>query len=207
MLCELPVLEYDYKDLAPYMSEEQVRTHYGEHHQAQVNGANEILQKLGKARKEKTVDLDLPSTLKNLSFNIGGHLLHSLFWSNIAPEGKSGTKPDGKLAAVLTTEFGSVERFKKEFTKAAISNEGPGWAALTYSRKTGRPTILQLEKHNTKVCPMHSILLVADVFDHAYQIDYKNDRAKFIDAFFHLVNWGTVNKRLENLIEQQGRKA
>lgn len=207
MLCELPALEYDYRDLAPYMSEEQLRSHYGKHHKSQVNDANGILQKLGMARETSPdTTIDFQSTLKDLSFNIGGHLLHSLFWGNLAPEGKGGTKPSGRLADVLTKEFGSVEGFKKEFTRAAIGNEGPGWVALTYSRQTAQPAIMKIEKHNIKVCPMHSILMVADVFEHAYQIDYKNDRAKFVDAFFHLVNWDAVNKRLERILEHQGRK-
>lgn len=196
---ELPKLEYEYKDLAPYMSEEQLRIHHGKHHQAYVNGANGILQKLDKARAENA-DLDMKATLKELSFNIGGHLLHSLFWGNLAPEGKGGAKPDGRLADVLKKEFGSVDRFTKEFTQAAVSTEGSGWAALTYCKQTARPIIMQVEKHNTNVYPMFTILMVADVFEHAYYLDYKNDRAKFVDAFFHIVNWNAVNKRLESLL-------
>ncbi|MBN1654314.1 MAG: superoxide dismutase [Deltaproteobacteria bacterium] len=197
----LPKLEYDYKDLAPYMSEEQLQIHHGKHHQAYVDGANGILQKLDKARKENA-DLDLKSTLKELSFNIGGHLMHSLFWGNLAPEGKGGgAKPGGRLAEVLTKEFGSVERFTKEFTQAAVSTEGSGWAALTYCKLTARPIIMQVEKHNANVYPMFTILMVVDVFEHAYYIDYKNDRAKFVDAFFHIANWNAVNIRLERLLD------
>ncbi len=196
---ELPKLQYDYKDLAPYMSEEQLKIHHGKHHQAYVTGANAILQKLDKARKEN-VDLDLKSTLKELSFNIGGHLLHSLFWGNLAPEGKGGGGPGGRLADVLAKEFGSADRFRKEFTQAAVSAEGSGWAALTYCRQTARPIIMQVEKHNTNVYPMFTILMVVDVFEHAYYIDYKNDRAKFVNAFFNIVNWNEVGNRLENLL-------
>jgi superoxide dismutase, Fe-Mn family len=196
---ELPKLAYEYKDLAPYMSEEQLRIHHGKHHQAYVNGANGILQKLDKARKE-SVDLDMKATLKELSFNIGGHLLHSLFWGNLAPEGKGGARPEGALARALAKEFGSVDRFNREFTQAAISTEGSGWAALTYCRQTARPIIMQIEKHNANVYPMFAILMVVDVFEHAYYLDYKNDRAKFVDAFFHVVNWKAVDERLESLI-------
>ncbi|MDD5306802.1 MAG: superoxide dismutase [Deltaproteobacteria bacterium] len=199
---ELPKLEYEYRDLAPYMSEEQLRIHHGKHHQAYVNGANGILQRLDKARKENA-ELDLKATLKELSFNIGGHLLHSLFWGNLAAEGKGGTGPGGRLADVLTKEFGNVDRFKKEFIQAAVSTEGSGWAALTYCRQTARPIIMQVEKHNTNVYPMFTILMVADVFEHAYYIDYKNDRAKYVDAFFHVVNWSAIERRLENLLGQK----
>ena len=196
----LPKLPYDYKDLAPYMSEEQLRIHHSKHHQAYVNGANAILQKLDKARKEDT-DLDVKSTLKELSWNIGGHLLHSLFWGNLAPIGKGGGKPGGVLGDAIEREFGSLERFKKEFTQAAVSVEGSGWAALTFCRQTNRPIIMQIEKHNTNVYPTFRILMVLDVFEHAYYIDYKNERAKFVDVFWNIVNWDGVNKRLEEAMK------
>jgi Fe-Mn family superoxide dismutase len=196
----LPKLPYDYKDLAPYMSEEQLRIHHSKHHQAYVNGANAILQKLDKARKEGT-ELDVKSTLKELSWNIGGHLLHSLFWGNLAPAGKGGGKPGGVLGDAIEREFGSFERFKKEFTQAAVSVEGSGWAALTFCRQTNRPIIMQIEKHNTNVYPMFRILMVLDVFEHAYYIDYKNERAKFVDAFWNIVNWDGINKRLEEAMK------
>jgi Fe-Mn family superoxide dismutase len=177
------------------MSEEQLRIHHSKHHQVYVNGANAILQKLDKARKEGA-DLDMKSTLKELSFNIGGHLLHSLFWGNLAPPGKGG-KPGDVLGGAIENEFGSFERFKKEFTQAAISVEGSGWVALTLCRQTGRLIMMQIEKHNTNVYPMFRILMVLDVFEHAYYIDYKNERTKFVDAFWSIVNWDSVNKRLE----------
>lgn len=88
----LPKLPFGYAELAPHMSEEQLKIHHGKHHQAYVNGANNILQKLDKARKEN-VEIDVKATLKELSWNIGGHLLHSLFWENLAPPGKGGGKP------------------------------------------------------------------------------------------------------------------
>jgi Fe-Mn family superoxide dismutase len=196
----LPKLPYEYGALAPYMSEEQLRIHHSKHHQAYVNGANAILQRLDKARKENA-EIDIKSSLKELSWNIGGHLLHSLFWENLAPPGKGGGKPGGVLGDVIEKEFGSFERFKKEFTQAAISVEGSGWAALTYCKQTQRPIIMQIEKHNTNVYPMFRILMVLDVFEHAYYIDYKNDRAKFVEAFWNIVNWDGVNKRIEELLK------
>ena len=194
----LPKLPYGYKDLAPYISEEQLRIHYEKHHQAYVNGANAILQKLDKSRKEGT-DLDMKATLKELSFNIGGHLLHSIFWGNLAPAGKGGGKPSGSLGDAIEKEFGSFERFRKEFTQAATSVEGSGWGALAFCRQTKRPIIMQIEKHNTNVYPNFRILMVIDVFEHAYYLDYKNDRGKFVEAFWNIVNWDAVNKRLEGL--------
>jgi Fe-Mn family superoxide dismutase len=193
----LPQLPYGYKDLEPYISEQQLTIHHQKHHQAYVNGANNILQKLDKARKENA-DLDMKSTLKELSFNIGGHLLHSLFWANLAPAGKGG-KPGGALGDALTKEFGSFDRFKKEFTQAAVSVEGSGWAALTWDKQTDRPIIMQIEKHNTNVYPTFRILAILDVFEHAYYLDYKNDRVKFVEAFWNIVNWNEISKRLQEI--------
>jgi Fe-Mn family superoxide dismutase len=192
----LPKLPYEFTDLKPYISEEQLKIHYQKHHQAYVNGANAILEKLDKARKEGT-DLDMKATLKELSFNIGGNLLHSLFWDNLAPAGKGGGKPSGPFGDALDKEFGSFDRFKKEFTQAATSTEGSGWAALAYCRRTKRPIIMQIEKHNTNVYPMFRILMVLDVFEHAYYIDYKNDRAKFVEAFWNIANWKEISSRFQ----------
>ncbi|MEM3577294.1 MAG: superoxide dismutase [Candidatus Bathyarchaeia archaeon] len=192
----LPKLSYGYGDLAPHMSEEQLRIHHSKHHQAYVNGANAILQKLDNARKENT-DLDMKSTLKELSFNIGGHLLHSLFWENLAPTGKGGGKPGDIIGDAIEKEFKSFERFRKEFTQAAVSVEGSGWAALAFCKQTSRPIIMQIEKHNMNVYPTFKILMILDVFEHTYYIDYKNERAKFVDAFWNIINWDAVNKRLK----------
>lgn len=199
-LYNLPDLPYAYNALVPHISEEQLKIHHDKHHMAYVKGANAIFEKLDKARTE-SADLDIKATLKELSFQIGGHLLHSLFWENMAPAGKGGGTPQGLLAREIEKEFGSFERFKKEFTSAAASVEGSGWAALTYCMQTKRPIIMQIEKHNTNVYPMFGILMIIDVFEHAYYIDYKNDRAKFIDAFWNIVNWEEINKRLEELIK------
>jgi len=196
----LPELPYGYGDLAPHISEEQLRIHHQRHHQGYVNGANAILENLDKARKEGT-DLDLKSTLKALSFNIGGHLLHSLFWPNLAPVGKGGGEPSGALGDAIEKEFGGFERFKREFSQAAGSVEGSGWGALAFDKQTGKPIVMQVEKHNTNVYPMFRILMVLDVWEHAYYLDYKNQRAKFVDAFWNIVNWDTVNKRLEEALE------
>lgn len=191
----LPELPYGYKDLEPHISEEQLKIHHDKHHAAYVNGANALLDKMDAARKEGA-DFDVKAVLKELSFQIGGHLLHSLFWANMAPAGKGG-KPDGEIGKLIEAEFGSFDRFKSEFTKAAASVEGSGWAALTYCKMTGRPIIMQIEKHNANVYPMFKIVLIIDVFEHAYYIDYKNDRAKFIENFWSIINWDEVNNRLK----------
>ncbi len=189
----LPKLQYAYNALAPFMSEEQLKLHHDKHHQAYVNGANNIFEKLDKARKENT-EIDVKSTLKELSFHIGGHMLHSTFWDCMAPPGKGGGKPGGTIADLIDKEYGSFERFKKEFTQAATSVEGSGWAALVTQECTARPLIAQIEKHNVNVYPGFSYLMVLDVWEHAYYLDYKNDRAKFVEGFWNVVNWDYANK-------------
>lgn len=192
----LPELPYAYNALEPYISEAQLRLHHDKHHAAYVNGANALLERLDKARQAGT-DVDMKATLKELSFNVGGHSLHSLFWANLAPAAKTTKEPGGTLGAALKGEFGSFERFKKEFTAAASSAEGSGWGVLALCGKTRRPVLMQIEKHNVNVAPGERILMVLDVWEHAYYLDYKNERPKYVEAFWNIVNWDEVNKRLE----------
>jgi Fe-Mn family superoxide dismutase len=195
-LYTLPQLAYDLNALEPYISEAQLTLHYQKHHQAYVNGANAIFEKLDRARKDGS-DLDMKATLKELSFQAGGHILHLLFWKNLAPANKAGKQPGGVLTDALVKEFGSFERFRKEFSAAAVSAEGSGWAALARCGMTGRLLIMQIEKHNVNVFPHLRIVMVLDVWEHAYYLDYKNERPKFVDAFWNIVNWEEVNRRYE----------
>jgi len=192
-----PDLPYGYSDLEPHISEQQLKIHHQIHHQGYVNNANDILKKLKEAR-EKREDVDMKATLKALSYNVGGAILHTLFWPSMSPDGGGG--PEGKLAEVLEGEFGSFERFKQEFSKAAGSVEGSGWAALTFCRQTKRPVIMQIEKHNLNMYPGFPILMVLDVWEHAYYLDYQNKRGDFVDAFWEVVNWETVDTRLEKIL-------
>jgi Fe-Mn family superoxide dismutase len=198
-LYSLPKLPYEYSALAPYISEEQMKLHHLKHHQAYVTGANTVLERMDKARKDN-VDVDQKATLKELSFHMGGFRLHNRFWENLAPAGKGGGGiPTGSLAKVIDDEFGKFERFKKEFTQAATSVEGSGWAIATYCEKTRRPLILQVEKHNMNIIPGFAILLALDVWEHAYYLDYRNDRAKFVESFWNIVNWDMVKRRFDLL--------
>jgi Fe-Mn family superoxide dismutase len=199
-LYALPDLPYGYDALAPYISKELLTLHHDKHHAAYVNGANAILQRLDKAKADNA-DFDTKATYKELSFHIGGHLLHYIFWENLAPAGKGGGgKPTGALAELLDREYGSFDRFKKVFSQAATSVEGSGWATLTFCRLTNRPLIMQVEKHNVNIYPMFRILMALDVWEHAYYLDYKNDRAKFVEAYWNIVNWGAVGKSLEEVL-------
>jgi len=197
----LPKLPYGYKELAPFMSEEQLQLHHEKHHQAYVTGANALFEKLEQARKGGG-ELDMKATLRELSFHIGGHLLHGLFWENLAPAGKGGGgKPTGVLGTAIDKEFGGFERFQKEFTQAAVSAEGSGWAVLSWCRMSNRPLVMQIEKHNVDVCPAFPVLLALDVWEHAYYLDYRNMRAKFVEAFWSIVNWAEANRRFTALLK------
>lgn len=198
-LYELPPLPYSYEALEPYISREQLRIHYEIHHRAYVDGANKILQMMDESRRENKT-FDVKAALKTLSFNIGGHVLHSIYWNSMAPQPKGGGKPGGRLGDKIVEDFGSFERFKQEFTEAALTVEGSGWAALTYCRQAGRLIAMQVEKHNTNVYPMFPILLVTDVFEHAYYVDYRNDRRKYLENWWNIVNWDFAAERYERLL-------
>jgi Fe-Mn family superoxide dismutase len=192
----LPDLVYGYKDLEPYISERQLIIHHQKHHQAYIDGANTIFRNLEQARNQRT-ELDMKSTLKSLSWNIGGHVLHSLFWKNIRPASKKENKPEGKLAEAIEKEFKSFEKLKQEFIQTAMSIEGSGWAALVYCQKYDKLLLMQIEKHNTNIYPEFKILMILDMFEHAYYIDYRNEKAKFVDGFWNIVNWEEANRRFK----------
>lgn len=190
----LPDLPYGYEDLEPYMSKEQLRLHHDKHHLAYVDAANSILKKLEGARSENG-EPDIKALAKEMSFNANGHFLHSLFWKNMRSPRK-GNMPEAVFLKEIDREFGAFERFKKEFSKAALSVEGSGWAVLAHDRDLKRLIISQIEKHNANLLAGADILLALDVWEHAYYLDYKNERARFIDGFWDIVNWEEVEKRL-----------
>lgn len=196
----LPGLPYEYDSLVPFLSEEQLTIHHQKHHQAYVNAANAILEKLDKAKEENS-QLDIKAIAKEFSFQSAGNILHSLFWRNLGPTEKGGSnEPAGKILAKITEQFGNFQRFKTEFSQGALSVEGSGWMGIVYCMHTERILLVQIEKHNTNLIPEHHLLLVLDVFEHAYYLDYKNDRTKYIENFWDFVRWQEVENRLNKLI-------
>ena len=178
----LPPLPYAPQDLAPFLSEEQLLLHHDKHHQAYVDGANKAI--------------DLKSSPKVLTFHLGGHVLHSLFWENMVSP-KKYQPPEEKLRLEVEKHFGSLESFKSDFSQVATSVEGSGWAVLVHEPLSKQLLLMQIEKHNLFLAPECRILLVLDVWEHAYYLDYKNDRAKYVENFSSAINWSVVQKRLE----------
>jgi Fe-Mn family superoxide dismutase len=194
----LPDLPYGYADLEPFMSEEQLRTHHDKHHSTYVKNANSIIEGVEKAIKDGT-DYNVKTTAKSLAFNLGGHVLHSYFWPSMGPSDKVSKEPVGEIADQIQSDFGSYDRFKKDFTQAASTVEGSGWAVLTYCNDIEKLAIMQVEKHNDVVFPEYPILMPLDAWEHAFYIDYKNEKAKFFDAFWNIVNWEEIDNRFKAL--------
>jgi Fe-Mn family superoxide dismutase len=190
---ELPELPYKYNDLVPFITKEQLEIHHQKHHQSYVNNANSILTKIDEARKNNT-ELDQKAIAKELSFNISGHILHSLFWLNMQKP-QENNLPNNNILGLINKNFSNFERFKKEFSNTALSVEGSGWAALVYDNISDRLIIIQIEKHNVNLIPKLNLILVLDVWEHAYYLDYKNDRAKYIENFWSAIDWNEVNTR------------
>ncbi len=191
---ELPPLPYSYEALEPHISREIMTIHHTKHHQAYVTGANAALERLEKQRKGENPE-NVRGILRDLSFNLSGHKLHAVFWPNMAPSGKGGGAPGGSIADQINKDFGSFEAFKKQFSDAAKNVEAVGWAVLTYDAEADALIIYQVEKQNFMHPPHLPLLLTLDVWEHAYYLQYKNDRASYVDNWWNVVNWDDIEKR------------
>jgi len=170
--------------------------HHDKHHAAYVNGANAALEKLDKARKGET-QIDIRAVLRDYSFNFGGHALHSIFWPNMAPPGNGGGTPGGAVADQINKDFGGFDKFKQQFSDAAKTVEGSGWALLLYDNTSSQLVLTQIEKQNFMHLAQLPNLLGLDVWEHAYYLDYLNDRGKYVDEWWKVVNWGDVAARFD----------
>ena len=190
----LPELPYDLSALEPHYSAEILELHHDKHHAAYVAGANTTLEKLDEARA--TDDYGSINQLqKNLAFHLSGHVLHSMFWENLAPD--AGGDPEGELGAAVTESFGGVDHFRNQLTQAALNVQGSGWGALTWEPLGQRLIVEQVYDHQSNVGQGAPPLLVLDMWEHAYYLQYRNVKADYIDAFWHLANWPDVARRFE----------
>ncbi len=182
----LSPLPYDYKDLEPIISEEQLKIHHDLHHAAYVGKTNEALEKVEKLRSGEG-GIDLKGVLKDLSFNLNGVILHDIFWRSMRPA-RENNEAEGEMRENIEKNFGSFDAFKKEFTQAAIAVEGSGWVVL-WENSENDLLIGQVEKHNLLGINGWKPILVLDVWEHAYYVDYKNRRPEFVEKWWQLVNW------------------
>lgn len=190
----LPPLPYSYDALEPYISEEIMKLHHDKHHKSYVDGLNKAEKEMQQARTSGDFSL-IKHWEREAAFNGAGHYLHTIFWNNMHPGG--GGRPSGELMRAINQAFGSFDSFKQHFTEAANEVEGGGWAILVWSPRSRRLEILQAEKHQNlsqwDVVP----ILVLDVWEHAYYLQYKNEKKKYIDNWWNIVNWQDAEMRFK----------
>jgi superoxide dismutase, Fe-Mn family len=190
----LPDLPYDYGALEPSYSGQILELHHDKHHAAYVAGANTTLEKLADARSKEDFGA-IVGLEKTLAFNVSGHVLHSIFWTNLSPDG--GGEPDGELAAAIDEHFGSFAGFKGQMTQASTTIQGSGWGVLAWEPLGGRLLVEQVYDHQGNVGNGSVPLLAFDAWEHAFYLQYKNVKADFITALWNIVHWADVAKRFE----------
>ncbi|HAP37571.1 hypothetical protein A2574_03675 [Candidatus Shapirobacteria bacterium RIFOXYD1_FULL_38_32] len=186
-------LPYSYDALEPVISKSIMQLHHDKHEAAYVNKANEAIEKLEKSRAGE-LEIDVKAIMRDFSFNYNGAVLHKLFWANMRTA-KDNNQPDEQLRALIEENFLSVKAFENEFSAAAVGVEGSGWAVL-WKDMDNNLSIGQLEKHNLLALNGNIPILVLDVWEHAYYLDYLNDRASYVTKWWQVVNWEDVNKRV-----------
>jgi len=191
---ELPELPYDYDALEPTIDERIMELHHDKHHQGYVDGANAALEKLENMRESGDFG-DVKAVKRDLSFNLSGHVNHTVFWENMSPDG--GGEPGGELADAIEEDFGSFEGFKDDFAAAAKGVEGSGWGLLVHDPVADQLMVIQAENHNNRAVQGSTPLLVLDVWEHAYYLQYENNRGEYVDNFWDVVDWDDVAERYD----------
>ena len=190
---ELPDLPYAYDALEPHISAEIMTLHHDKHHANYVAGANAALEALEAERNGEANADRIRALSKNLAFNLGGHTNHSIFWKNMAPN--SGGNPTGAIAEAIDRDFGSFEGFKKQFTAVANGLQGSGWAVAGYDHVAGRLIIQQMTDQQGNISVDFTPVLMLDMWEHAFYLQYKNVKADYVEAWWNVVNRDDVNER------------
>lgn len=188
----LPDLPYDYAALEPHYSAKILELHHDKHHATYVTGANTTLDKLTEARNSGDF-ATINQLEKNLAFHLSGHILHSLFWTNLSPDG--GGKPEGELAAAIDDGFGSFDNLKQQLTQATTTVQGSGWGALAWEPLGGRLIVQQIYDHQDNVGVGSIPLFVIDAWEHAFYLQYQTDKAAYVNAIWEVANWPDVASR------------
>lgn len=200
---QLPALSYAYDALEPHFDKETMMIHHSRHHQAYINNLNKAIE------QSNDENLELPTLIKNISKyspavrnNGGGHYNHSLFWSILSPEPK--TAPEGKLAEAINQSFGSLEQLKEEIKKLGLGQFGSGWAWL-FVKFSGALAISSTPNQDNPLMDINVTnrglpILGVDVWEHAYYLKYQNKRANYLDAFWSVLDWASVEKKYEEAL-------
>ena len=195
----LPDLPYDYAALEPHISGRIMQLHHDKHHAAYVTAANQTLDKLAAARDAD----DFGSVMgleKTLAFNLGGHVNHSAFWQNLSPDG--GDKPVGELAQAIDDQFGSYDRFMAHFGAVATTIQGSGWAILAWDSVGQKLIIVQLYDQQGNI-PLGIVpIVLLDMWEHAFYLDYTNVKADYVKAWWNIVNWADAQERFARATSQ-----
>jgi Fe-Mn family superoxide dismutase len=189
----LPPLPYAYDALEPHIDKETMTLHHDKHAKAYVDGLNKTLKELEALRAaggEINISA-LTGLQEDLSFNGSGHILHSIFWTTMAPG--AGGEPGGAIADALARSFGSVAAFRAHFARAAAGVKGSGWAILAYEPVADSLIVLQVKQHDLQTVFGVTPLLPLDVWEHAYYLKYHNVRADYVKAWWDVVNWPAVD--------------
>jgi Fe-Mn family superoxide dismutase len=198
MSYSLPDLPYDYGALEPHYEGRVLELHHGKHHAAYVNGLNRTLERLAEARARERFD-SIVGLEKTLAFNLSGHVLHSLFWTNLSPQG--GGEPDDDLRDAIEDCFGSFASFRRQLNHATITVQGSGWGALAWEPIGQRLVIEQIYDHQGNVVPGALPLVVIDAWEHAYYLQYRNQRADYVENVWKILDWPVVQARFERARE------
>jgi Fe-Mn family superoxide dismutase len=188
----LPELDYDYAALAPHISAQIMELHHSKHHAAYVAGANTALEKLAEARDANDF-ANINRLQKDLAFHLGGHTNHSIFWKNLTPNTQE--RPSGELAAAIDEFFGSFDKFRAHFNATALGLQGSGWAFLAWDAIGGQLIIEQLFDQQGNIAAATTPLLMLDMWEHAFYLDYKIVKGEYVAAFWNIVNWDDVSAR------------
>jgi len=188
----LPELPYDYAALEPHISAKIMELHHDKHHATYVAGANAALASLAEARDAGTL-ANVNKLEKDLAFNLGGHVNHSIFWTNLSPNG--GDKPTGELSSAIDDYFGSFDKFVAHFSAVATGIQGSGWAVLSWDAIGQQLIIQQLFDQQGNTAMGTIPILQLDMWEHAFYLDYLNVKADYVKAFWNIVDWENVQRR------------
>lgn len=192
----LPDLAYDYGALEPHLSARILELHHDKHHKTYVDGANAAIDRLAQTRESGDYG-SINQFEKNLAFHLSGHIMHSIFWKNLSPDG--GGTPDGELRAAIDEFFGSYDDLRAQITEAATNIQGSGWGALSWEPVAGRLIVEQVYDHQGNIGQGGPPLLVLDMWEHAYYLQYENRKAEWVEAFWELVDWTDVATRFDRV--------